>query len=204
MENKKTFNGLETKHFRRSFTYQDLYFVLYSAFRSSQHMIRSRWTKEINPAFMERIMLSVTEVNGCELCSYAHAKMALEKGLSQNEIQALLSGDLQDLPVEEAPAILFAQHYADTKGKPSKDSWNQIIELYGKQKAYGILGVIRGIMLGNVYGIPLSAIIRRTRKMKVLNSNLGHEIGMIASLPLFFPVAFIASIYSSIVRKPII
>jgi AhpD family alkylhydroperoxidase len=38
-------------------------------------------------------MLAVTEVNGCEMCSYAHTKMALEAGLSNDEIQQMLAGD---------------------------------------------------------------------------------------------------------------
>lgn len=50
-------------------------------------------------------MLEVTEVNGCEVCSYAHTKIALEKGLSNKEIQMLLSGNVERVSADEAVAI---------------------------------------------------------------------------------------------------
>jgi len=84
-------------------------------------MAQARKNKVMSSEFIERIMLAVTEVNGCEVCSYAHTKIALEQGMSEEEIGKLLSGDTEDIPAEEAPAIFFAQHYADTRGNPSRD-----------------------------------------------------------------------------------
>lgn len=36
----------------------------------------------MNFKFKERIMLAVTEVNGCIMCSYVHTKLSLKAGLS--------------------------------------------------------------------------------------------------------------------------
>jgi AhpD family alkylhydroperoxidase len=101
---------------------------------------KSKKNKDINQELSERIMLAVTEVNGCEVCSYAHTRMALESGMSNEEIQNMLSGIVTDILSEELPAVMFAQHYTDSRGKPSEDSWNRLVEVYGLSKANGIIG----------------------------------------------------------------
>ena len=53
---------------------------------------------------MERIMLGVTQVNGCLLCSYAHTKMALELGMKEKQIEELLDGELGNVPLERPEA----------------------------------------------------------------------------------------------------
>ncbi|MFC0273464.1 carboxymuconolactone decarboxylase family protein [Metabacillus herbersteinensis] len=40
-------------------------------------------------------MLAVTEVNGCEFCSYSHTKIALEQGMSQEEIKCFYPESLK-------------------------------------------------------------------------------------------------------------
>ena len=64
----------------------------------------------------ESISLAVTQVNGCKLCSYAHAKNALKAGMTEEEVEFLLSGGFDNAPKEQLEALLFAQHYAETKG----------------------------------------------------------------------------------------
>ena len=73
-----------------------------------KYMIKAKKEKALSPEFIERIMLGVTEVNGCEVYSYAHTKMALEQGMAAEEIQQLLAGYADEIPVEEMPAYLFA------------------------------------------------------------------------------------------------
>src|SRR5690625_6346011 len=79
-------------------------------------------------------MLAVTEVNGCEICSYGHTKYALEQGMSNEEIKSFLTGNPENISSDEMPAIIFAQHYADTKGHPSEEAWNRIVQEYGKDR----------------------------------------------------------------------
>lgn len=136
-------------------------------------------------------MLAVTEVNGCEICSYAHSKMALEAGLSNKEIQNMLSGESGDVPSEEMPAVMFAQHYADYRGRPSKESWERMIEIYGLPKSKGILGIIRKIMLGNTYGIPWSSFFNRFKGKPDKRSSLFYELTMIFCSFIFIPIAVI-------------
>ncbi len=73
----------------------------------------------IDHAFAEKIMLAVTQVNGCRWCSYGHSKAALAAGVSPAELQALLQqADLSGFPEREAVALTFAQHYAESADQP--------------------------------------------------------------------------------------
>jgi AhpD family alkylhydroperoxidase len=166
----------------------------------------------LDDPFIERIMLAVTEVNGCEICSYGHTKMALEIGMDEAEIKKLLTGDTSELSLEEVPAIVFAQHYADTRGVPSEEAWEKIVDYYGKPKALGILGAIRAIMVGNAYGIALSALRNRLRGKPITKGNLfgeekmrlSYELTMILSLIVYLPIALIQIIVANIMKAPII
>ena len=74
---------------------------------------KARKKKLVSRAFQKRIMLVVTEVNGCQLCSYWHTREALKSGMPEEEIKNMLSGNLENIPQEEAIALFFAQHYAE-------------------------------------------------------------------------------------------
>ncbi len=190
-------------HFNpKKFSVGEAYIIFYKGFRASLHAVLSSARKEINDEFQERIMLAVTEVNGCEVCSYFHTRIALEKGMSEEEIQMLVSGNSENIPPDEAIAILFAQHYADTKGLPTEKTWEKLIETYGTKKAYQILSYIQTMMLGNVMGIPLSAFMNRLKGKPVGDSNLAYELLMMVLPVLFFPVALIHIVISEIIRTP--
>ena len=75
--------------------------------------------KLMNKNLKERIMLAVTEVNGCQLCSYVHTSIALNSGMSSENIKLILDGDTSNVPVDEAVAVLFSQEYANSKENPS-------------------------------------------------------------------------------------
>jgi AhpD family alkylhydroperoxidase len=106
----------------------------------------------ISAAFRERLMLTVTEVNGCRYCQYAHAKMALEAGLSQEEINALSTGTFQNCPEEEVPALLYAQHWAETNGEPDEEAHQKMLNIYGTEKVQAIHLAMRMIRIGNLLG----------------------------------------------------
>ena len=80
--------------------------------------------------------------------------------MSNEEIQKMLSGN-RCLPTSEVPAVIFAQHYAETRGNPTLESWQRIVKIYGSYKAKGILGSVRAIMIGNAYGIAWNSFFNR-------------------------------------------
>jgi len=189
---------------RKLYSIAEAYRFYYEGMRTVRYMSKSRKNKELSFDFMERIMLAVTQVNVCAICSYAHTKMALEAGVSREEIQNMLAGFIDDTPLDEVTAVIFAQHYADTRGRPSKDSWECIMEDYGPSKAKGILGAIRIIMLANTYGIPWSSFFNRFRGMPDQRSNFMYEISMLITSLLFLPVVLIHVLLAALLRIPVI
>jgi len=192
---------MQIKSGRKLYSLKESYHLTCLAFYSMPDLKNARKQGHISHQFFERIMLAVTEVNGCLICSYAHTKMALEAGMSPVEIQNMLSGEMSNVPAEELTAIMFAQHYAETRGNPSFNAWKQLVEVYGKLKALGILGSIRIIMLGNAYGIPWSSFFNRFKGKPDKRCRLSYELSMIFGSILFVPLALINVLLKRVISK---
>ena len=90
----------------------------------------------ISPAFRERLMMTVTEVNGCRSRSYYHARESLKAGVSEAEVKDLLGGIISsDFPEGEYVALLYAQYWAETNGHPDSEALERLIETYGQKRA---------------------------------------------------------------------
>ena len=190
---------------RKLFSVGEAYMNLYYAFCSMPSFRHARKTNLLSEEWMERIMLAVTEVNKCAMCSYAHTKIALEAGLEKEEIRAMLAGDLSGAKQEELAALLFAQHYADTRGKPSAEAWQAIVEQYGYETGLGILGAIRMITVGNTYGIPSGNLLSRlTGRPLDPRSRLGYELAMLFTLIPFLPCAALQALAAGLLRQPVL
>ncbi|MEA4933054.1 MAG: carboxymuconolactone decarboxylase family protein [Lawsonibacter sp.] len=187
---------------RTLYTPREAYVIYYRAVRMMPSFFRAKKRGVLRDDFIERLMLAVTEVNGCAMCSYAHTKMALESGMSIGEIENLLSGDRSDVPPEELPAVLFAQHYADSRGRPSKEAWRSAADFYGEAKSLAILGAIRIIMLGNAYGIPAGSLIRRMSPKRSVDprSGIGYELVMLLSSVVFFPFVVLQALGAKVLH----
>ncbi len=174
---------------KRRFGFRQGLAITVNAVRSIPRLKAAK--KRLGADFMERLMLTVTEVNGCAACAWGHSKAALEAGLSQSEIAELLAGDTGAVPERQATAVAFAQHYADTTGSPSPNTWGKLQAVYGEQGAQDILAMIRMIMWGNAYGIPLSAIIARFRGHPEPGSSPLYEVAMCLSVFPKLPLAML-------------
>jgi AhpD family alkylhydroperoxidase len=203
MESKES-KKIKKKFGRKLYSLVEFYRIYYLAFFSLPDLINTKKNKVLSELFVERIMLAVTEVNGCPFCSYAHTKMALEAGMSNEEIQNMLAGVIDDIPEKEVSAVLFGHHYAFSRGCPSKESWERIIEIYGLSEAKGILASIRIMMFGNAAGIAWGSFVNRFKGKPDDRSNLTYEIGIIFSTIFFLPVSIIHSILAKLLNSPII
>ena len=106
----------------------------------------------ISSAFRERLMLAVTAVNGCRYCSYFHARQALKSGLSPEEINRLLSGDIDTCPEDEATAVMYAQHWAESDAHTKPEAVRRLQQIYGVEKVEALHLILRMIRLGNLLG----------------------------------------------------
>ena len=106
----------------------------------------------IDAKLRQRLMMAVTEVNGCRYCSYYHSKLALKAGISPEELDSLLAGELKDCPEEELLALVYAQHWTEKKGQPDKEMTEKVKNQYGEQKSEIIQLALKMINFGNLSG----------------------------------------------------
>jgi AhpD family alkylhydroperoxidase len=117
-----------------------------------------RWLRKgnshgiISPAFRERLMLAATAVNGCRYCSYFHAKRGLKSGINGEEAAALLAGSFEICPPEEAIALLYAQHWAESNANPDTEAIERLERSYGAETAKTINLILRMVRIGNLAG----------------------------------------------------
>jgi AhpD family alkylhydroperoxidase len=125
--------------------------VLYLA-HNIRWLIKRNSQGIISPAFRERLMLAVTGVYGCRYCSYFHAKQGLKSGINGQEAAALLAGSLEMCPSEEAVALLYAQHWAESNGNPDPEAIERLERSYGAEIAKTIDVMLRIVRVGNLAG----------------------------------------------------
>lgn len=185
--------------FKRKFTFWELYRSLVFAPRAKARLSKNNKSKLVDNHFVERLQLAVTEVNGCAACSYQHTQMALDQGMSNEEISSFLSGEDNFIKPEEAKAILFAQHFADSTGFPKKSSYDTIVEEYGEEEARIILAACQTMIAGNMYGIPFSAFVSRTKGHPYKESTFFYELGMLIAGILCVPIAIIHTLLRALI-----
>jgi len=181
------------KTYKRQFSISEMYRGAVIAPRAMAKLKANKKSKTIDQHFVKRIQLAVTQVNGCAICSYGHAQMALQQGMDKEEIKRFLSEDGAGdfLNADEAKAILFAQHFADSRAFPKQYSYEAIVKEYGSEKAAVILAAAQMMMVGNMYGIPISAFISRWKGKAYHKSNLFYELGMLVAELIILPVGLI-------------
>lgn len=188
--------------YKRKFTVAELYSALVLVPRAALTLARNRRRRLIDGEFVERIMLAVTEVNGCAACSWAHTQMALNQGMSSEEITSLLGGETTHVRPEEAKGLMFAQHYADTKGLPGESAYRVLVDEYGSEKARVIVSAAQIMMVGNIVGIAYSAFESRRRGRPYPGSSLAYELGLqLAVIPLA-PLALLHAMGRWILGRP--
>jgi AhpD family alkylhydroperoxidase len=128
--------------------FEELRFVL-----EERLLVKRAFRELVQPDFRERLMLVVTEVNGCRYCSYGHSLAALHAGVPPEQIAELSAGLIPSAaPVEELPALLYARHWAECNAHPDPQETTRLMEIYGTEKAEAILALLRMIRIGNLLG----------------------------------------------------
>ena len=187
---------------KRVFTMKEHIGIMKHAAKSLGLLMYVKKHKLFNKQFKERIMLAVTEVNGCELCSYVHTKISLSSGMNSNEIKEILNGIKDDVPEDELVAVLFAEYYATSHEKPEKEMVNRLINEYGREKAKIICAILGMITLTNSMGISLGLFKDRLMFKRVKKSKLFNELGIPLSTMTVFPMLFIYYKIKSFFKTP--
>lgn len=112
--------------------------------------------------FISKTMMVVTGVNGCTYCTWFHANEAAKSGLSEQEILDTFNLQFEaDADAHTLPALMFAQHYAETDRHPEPEMWQRVVDHYGETTAQHVMMVIRLIFWGNLLGNTFDAVLAR-------------------------------------------
>jgi AhpD family alkylhydroperoxidase len=150
--------------------------------------------KVLNIKWRERIMLAITEVNGCDMCSYMHTKIALQAGMSNEEIKNILGGELKDVPDNEITSVLFAKDYAFNKEKIDPSFKAKLEQQYGKPKAYAICKASEMITMTNSMGISMKNLRDTFMFKHHKGSNVLNEFLIPLTTMILFPILALVSL----------
>ncbi len=151
----------ESRFQRRTIKFKTLVRETAGLLRDRGQIRQAMRSEALAPAFRERLMLAVTAVNRCRYCSYAHSKMALKAGLSADEVAELCGGIYNSCPPEEVPALLYAEHWAETNAVPEREARRKVVDLYGESLVSEMEVVLRMIRMGNMYGNLWDSFLHR-------------------------------------------
>ncbi len=179
---------------KRKFNIFEQFSIIYKASISFLFLKIFKKKNGMNFKLKERIMLAVTEVNGCVMCSYVHTKLALKAGLTDKDIKEILEGELVGVPKEEALAVLFAKNYAFNKEIVDKEFYQKLIDHYGKRKARAVLGVTHVITMTNGMGISLDLLKQTFTFKHVKGSCILNEILVPILTMVLFPIFLIINV----------
>lgn len=129
--------------------------------RNSRRIRELMRGNSVPSAFRERLMLGATSVYGCRYCNWVHTREALRSGIEKAEVARMLEGSVDGCPEDEAVGVLYAQHWADSNGKPDAEAVRRLRETYGAQKAEAIDLTLRVIRTGNLTGNTWDQFLHR-------------------------------------------
>jgi len=137
-----------------------------------------RWITLVKPAtsraLREKVMLGVTSVNDCRWCSWLHSGIALKHGVDIDELQSLLDrGTFGAVDEREATAVLFAQHFAETRRRPTPAARLALARQFTPWQRLEIMAWIHFIYFANLSGNSADAWLARLRGWEVAD---GHPL----------------------------
>ena len=175
---------------KRIFTAHSFFRSGFRVFISIPGIIHAYFFNGLDKRFSERLLLAVSGVNGCVYCSWFHSYMATRRGVSQVEIDQLLSQLIPgDIPELEHQALLFAIHYAERDGQLDAGSLESLHGYFKPAEVRQIIALISAIHFGNLCGNTFDAFLLRLKGKPVVKSGALLEFFVfLISAPFLLPL----------------
>ena len=142
----------------------------------------------VSKAFSERVMIAITNVNGCVYCSWFHSKQAVKSGVSKKEITELFDFKFAELPDREIPAIIFAVQWAEANKRPEKAMLEEFESHYSKNEILALKFFMNAIYVGNLAGNTFDTFLSRLKGLPAQKSSIIFEtIFFLISAPFLLP-----------------
>jgi AhpD family alkylhydroperoxidase len=152
---------------RRTLTIGTSFTTLGKVFASGPALISALLRLKTSAALREKVFLGVTSINDCRYCSWGHSHWARAHGVSLEEINQILSQQIDSLQAKnpaEAAAILFDQHYAEHLERFDPEAIENLRQYYDDGQVREILGYVRVITFGNLLGNTLEDVLGRFQR----------------------------------------
>lgn len=137
------------------------------------------WVGERLPrALRERVIVAVAQANACRMCEYAHARLALEAGVSEAELAALENLDEEAFDRETWIAIAYARARANANFDPVSDveEHRSIADAIGQQTRDDVEDVARVMTVANRIANTLNALPARRMGHPIPGSRRRDEV----------------------------
>jgi AhpD family alkylhydroperoxidase len=152
---------------KRTLTRDNFFRTVAGAVASVPVLLAALVRPKTSAALREKVMLGVTSINDCRLCSWGHTHWALANGVPLEEVNQILGHEVESLEAAnpaEAAAVLFARHYAENLDRFAPESIENLRRHYGDAQVAEILAYVRAITLGSLTGNTLEAVLGRLRR----------------------------------------
>ncbi|HOO33941.1 MAG TPA: carboxymuconolactone decarboxylase family protein [Thermotogota bacterium] len=179
---------------QKMFSVAEFYQVMDKAFSTMKAVRNAREKGLMDDKLQTKIMLTVTDVNDCPLCRTFHTKNAEKIGIDEDKINLLNNGFVLEVD-ENTQAYIFAKRYAERDGEYSDEDWFDLVQKYGEEKARGILGIVRIVMMGNALGIACNNFGKRMTFRPVKGSSFYKELSIILTLIPFMLFILIKNLF---------
>lgn len=131
------------------------------------NLIKHRWAtkqaegeKLISPAFRERLMMVVTDVNDCRYCRRFHQTLAEKTGVPGKELDVINQGLVPpDAPSREQPALHYARAWAEADSQPGGERSKVLEDHYSPSEVEAIHGILYMIRIGNLVGNTIDYVL---------------------------------------------
>jgi AhpD family alkylhydroperoxidase len=182
---------------KRIYTWSAVREAVGDVFSHMEDLRRAGRAGRVSRQFAEKIMLAVTRVNGCRYCAYGHTRAALALGVPEAEVQEIMAGELGGFPEQEAVALAFAQHSAESACHPDADARRRLVDTYGDETALDMLAYMRMITFGNLYGNTFDALLSRLAGNPAAGSSLWSELGVLLGVLVLVPIEMLKRLLKS-------
>lgn len=135
----------------------------------------------IDPVLASKLMLVVIGAQGGSSGARVR-EYALEQGLSQQAVSSLSRGELIHATVEEAPMLVFAQHYAERGGLPDPDMLKRLAENYSPEMVRDVITYLRLVTFVNMAVGTFDALISRLLGQPCQETTLSDELSTLGVL----------------------
>jgi AhpD family alkylhydroperoxidase len=144
-----------------------------------EHVRSMRDNPYLRPPLTAQIMLAITGANGCRYCAYAQKRLALQQGISAEQVDSLLAGRVEHVSAQDAPAVFFARQYAEQESVPDSDLVRRLVEQYGERTARDLVNYVRLVTIGNLAGNTLDALVSRSMGKPSAQTMLTDELAIL-------------------------